>query len=138
MTSRACCSNVVFIISQMLAGLILFLAIVEVGVVLAATIFVRQGLFIRLWTGVIICAIFALKSPLGIPPICFAWCVFLMSTIGIAIDTFLSLQAYFQYGNIEGCSSESASGAISYYGYGSPDILKLCLTGTVSAVPDRC
>ena len=129
----------VFIISQMLAGLILFLAIVEVGVVVAATIIVRQFLFIRLRPGVIICAIFALKRPLGLPPICFAWGVFLISTVGTAIDLLLDFEAAFRSGSVDGCLSESASGAISYYGNESPHDLNNCLAGAgTSVVPGRC
>ena len=129
----------VFIISQMLSGLILFLAIFEVGVIVAATIIVRQFLFIRLWAGVIICAIFALKSTLGLPPICFAWCVFLISTIGTAFDLLFDIHAICRFGVVDGCLSESASGAISYYGNESPHDLNYCLAGAgTSVVPDRC
>lgn len=130
MTSKACCSNMISIILNLLAGLILFLSIVELGVVGAATIAVRQSFVIRWWSGTFVCAIFALNKLIVISPILFAFCVVAISMIGGWFDLVFVINSR----AVTSCPTESISGFLTSFGlerseYGIPK---------TPVVPNRC
>lgn len=130
MTSKACCSNVIFVVLNLLAGLIIFLSIVELGVVGAATIVVRQGFVIRWWAGALVCATFALNKLIVISPILFALCVVAISMIGSWLDLVFVINSR----AVTTCPTESISGYLTSFGlersdYGIPK---------TPVVPNRC
>jgi hypothetical protein len=130
MTSRACCSNMVIIISQLLAGLVLFLSVVELGIVGAATTIVRQGFVVRLWAGAIICATFALNRIIVLPPIIFALCLVAISIIGGWSDVVFAISSR----AVTSCPTESISGFLTSYGLERSEYY----LPKTSVVPDRC
>jgi hypothetical protein len=130
MTSRARCPNVVLIISQLLTGLVLFLSIVELGIVGVATTIVRQGFGIRWWAGALICAAFALNRLIFLPRIIFALCLVAISIFGSWSDVVFTISSR----AVTSCQTESISGFMTSYGFERSEYY----LPKTSVVPDRC